>query len=199
MDTTYQSYIDDRAIQIINDPMSWRTIIDMTTPKEPLDVSNWDDLLIIINRYLPVLMYCEAINSVTGPSISDYSFLSIMGTQKQWKHECPICWRDLHRFRHGIIMFRPCGHVVCVKCFKQWFMRYSDHTIASGCLNILGHSTYINLSSIYKPDSLDLSIQCPSCRTCIDRVFRTEYATMSDTEKVALEDLINVYRNHISE
>lgn len=68
----------------------------------------------------------EHIRSITTV-VDDITFMVIIGKQRNWKQNCCICLEERigdHRGWGGsycrIVIFRPCGHSVCERCFRDF-------------------------------------------------------------------------------
>jgi len=84
--------------------------------------------------------------------MTDLEFLALLSTKRNWKKGCAICIEEKNMGttcgcgHTEIVVFRPCGHAICVDpCFKN----------------------LMNFKSGY-------SFECPECRTKIINIFRTE-------------------------
>lgn len=69
----------------------------------------------------------------------NFGFLFAMGRKRNWQDTCSICLDDEHIQN---VMFRPCGHAFCDKCFVQL------------C-----------------PDGEKPQFKCPNCRAIVQSVF----------------------------
>ena len=113
-------------------------------------------------------------------TISDFEFITLLGKTRDWNTGCPIC---LDKRITGItcscgcseiILFRPCGHVMCGKpCFVE-FACANDIELHE-CNYTFGKTNFNAVDSMdYHIDFCGKNIKCPICREIITSSFRTE-------------------------
>jgi hypothetical protein len=131
----------------------------------------------------------------------DALFLAKLGKTRNWRSGCVICLTEdimgttCTCGHTEIVVFRPCGHAICVRpCFAQWVNHAGINlerqtAIIDGQTYYIGEQRNVNLSAP--------NLQCPTCRTPIQRSFRAEEAiglgTLdADVQRVAYEILVSL-------
>jgi hypothetical protein len=118
-----------------------------------------------------------------NPHISNFTFLALLGTNRNWKAECVMCLADKDMGKScgcghtELVVFRPCGHTMCVKnCFVD-LMKYNDITLEPTEIKELGFviPTKPNVDIDFTiPQFVEKKINCPTCRTQIIKTFCAE-------------------------
>lgn len=132
----------------------------------------------------------EIVKKMDEKKMSNIAFLLSIGGVKgrNWKKGCVICLSDeMMGTTCGcghteIVMFRPCGHTICINpCFEKW-TKHLDIELDTKTLTF-GDQVFTVPSQ--RNVELDLSKNkkaiCPTCRTSIRNTFRVEETYLSDT------------------
>lgn len=128
-------------------------------------------------------------------SVPDAIFLAKLGKTRNWRSGCVICLtEDIMGTTCGcghteIVVFRPCGHAICVRpCFAQW----TNHA----GVNVDRKTITWNGVTFYVGQELDVNLnhpnlQCPTCRSPIERTFRAEESIGLRTLDADVKRLVN--------
>lgn len=127
---------------------------------------------------------------------SDFEFLSILGTRRNWKSECAICLTDTimgttcECGHTEIAVLRPCGHALCARpCFEQFVGK------SLNCK--LGAETFTDGEKVFTLDNslnvdTKLALTCPLCRVVSTSTFRAENVRIPGSDRwPEIRDLIN--------
>lgn len=146
--------------------------LTMIRPK----ISDWE-MRNLINNYIKELpnILLNLIKDIDLNKCDDFTFLSYLGTKRDWRSDCCICLTEeimgttCTCGHTEIVVFRPCGHSICMyPCFKQ----ICDHfkvELGMKTFNVKGGET------MYIPGKYDISkvigLECPKCRSKINSTF----------------------------
>lgn len=141
--------------------------------------------------------YIESLN-IDDPNTTDFEFITLLGKKRDWNIGCPICLEKrvtgitCHCGCSEIILFRPCGHVICGKpCFVEFAnangLNLHEYVYTIGKMN------FNTVDSVdYDIDFSGKNIKCPICREIITRSFRTELVKCDITNNI-----VDIWTNEI--
>lgn len=118
-------------------------------------------------------------NLKLSDKITDFEFLALLGLKRNWKKECAICLEEdimgttCTCGHTEIVIFRPCGHSVCIEpCFKE-LMASQNVNLRQGYVMIGDEKAYI-YGKVDVNIDFNFKYLCPICRTKVIRTFRAE-------------------------
>ena len=121
-------------------------------------------------------------------TLDDTSFaMYIAGVKgRSWKDGCAICLEDDDMgvtcgcgFTE-IVMFKPCGHTLCIPCFEKW-MTSRDVVVEDKTVETESGESFQIVGFL----DVDLNLKgkdvfCPMCKVELDSSFRLEGLVLSD-------------------
>jgi len=208
--------IFDYCNLLIQNPKNWQslTLKELKPSYSRIDVVNKTDNTIDRKYYvsgrtiLKELMDKHVIEflheKIKQESQDNFMFLAKLGKKRNWKEVCAICLADdIMGTTCGcghteIVIFKPCGHSICVyPCFEEWMesldIELKPQTkIFEGNEYIIGNQKNVNLQFD------DIKPKCPICKTIIKNTFRAEetYSTnidINELSKLIYEEFIKKY------
>ena len=127
-----------------------------------------------------------------APICSDFEFLARLSLKRVWNNECSMCLEDEHMGQTcgcgltEIVIFRPCGHSMCLKpCFNQFMtakgqpLARKTFTCAEGTYMLSGNDA-----------DLTTNFSCPVCRTTVTHTFNSSDCGVDDTFDNFFDSLI---------
>ena len=124
-------------------------------------------------------------------SLSNITFLALIGKRNNWKECCPLCLEDGSEQLKNVgqvcgcghtdtAMFRPCGHIMCQPCYVKLRksvglpdLKHKQLTLPDGRKFTMAATLEVNN---------DDQINCPYCKQIAERTFRIE-----DTKVVGMD------------
>lgn len=126
------------------------------------------------------------------PNCTDFEFLARLSLKRRWDHECMLCLDDKHMGQtcdcghKDIVIFRPCGHSMCLKtCFIE-FMENKGHIFTGKQIASDGKVYTV----VGKPEcDLCVNFDCPVCQSKVTHTFNSSDTYMHTTYDSFIEDL----------
>ena len=129
----------------------------------------------IIRETCKTMLFDQIKNkNLSDPTLTDYEFLALLGTKRNWIDNCLICLEEKIGKVCGCgltskIVFRPCGHTFCMKpCFDTWL---------ESSVKIKNPQQLVVKTDGYK--KCYSGFPCLVCRTMVDSTFCPEYIDLS--------------------
>ncbi len=155
--------------------------------------TKWKIIRSIVNK-LPAKLdeHVKKID-IKDKKIDDFHFLAALGAKRNWKEECAIC---LENKKVGItcgcghteiVIFRPCGHSMCMKCFVI-FMEKGGTPLKQKIFEC-GDQTFTSPGIM--ETNLDTNFKCHMCRDIVSHTFDINYCPYGKLEDFITDDLIS--------
>jgi hypothetical protein len=157
----------------------YSTLRSIRPTLSPSEITTIKDVIKDVSR---TIIYDHVKNmKLDNSKLTDFEFLALLGTKRNWKKGCAICLTDdimgttCTCGHTEIVVFRPCGHSICIDpCFKTFVKQHNiilkQETVTYGdqTFNVAGKvATNIDFDCNNR-------FECPECRTSIARTFRAE-------------------------
>ena len=130
-----------------------------------------------------VLNFMSSISDI-NESHDNFTFLAHIGGKIDWKHYCPSCDKDKHVGKTcscghtEIVMFRPCGHTMCIKpCYIKFREEEKLSKLKPIVFKINGKDYTCGQLSVDQ----DTDFDCPICSDKVVKTFRAETVKLDES------------------